>query len=137
MRLIPPLSKNKNNVVFFWKNLYNDKRQSRVTDMKKIFFPFICVSLLITNAFAYQVLSTKEFGKDDAKNQNVIVQCTTDTGKISDETCSLRRYVKCTSKDKKSDCNSWQPWRDLRDANRGYSDWKAAASACCKKKGLR
>ena len=104
--------------------------------MKKILVSIIAVFSLVANASAYQVLTTKEFGKDDAKNQNVIVKCTTDTGKLSDETCSLRRYVKCTGKDKKN-CNSWQPWRDLRDSARTYSDWKSAASACCKKKGLR
>lgn len=105
--------------------------------MKKLFLYFVIFSSVVTNAFAYQVLSTKEFGKDDAKNQNVIVKCTTDTGKMSDETCSLRRYAKCLGKDKKSLCNSWQPWRDLRDTTASYSDWKSAASACCKKKGLR
>lgn len=105
--------------------------------MKKIFLSFIITSSFITNAFAYQVLTTKEFGKDDAKNQNIIVKCTTDTGKISDETCSLRRYVKCLGKDNQSLCTSWQPWRDLRDPSKAYSDWKTAASACCKKKGLR
>ena len=105
--------------------------------MKKIFLLGIAIISLCGNAFAYQVLSTKEIGKDDARNQNVIVKCTTDTGKMSEETCSLRRYVKCTGKDKKSNCNLWQPWRDLRDPSNTYSDWKAAASACCKKKGLR
>ena len=105
--------------------------------MKKIFFSALAVVSLFASASGYTVLSTKDFGKDDAKNQNVIVKCTTDTGKISDETCSLRRYVKCTGKDKKTNCNSWQPWRDLRDPSGSYSDWKSAASACCKKKGLR
>ena len=104
---------------------------------KTIFIVFAIVSLFGNNASAYTVLSTKDFGKDDAKNQNVIVKCTTDTGKMSEEICSLRRYVKCTGKDKKSNCNSWQPWRDLRDPSGTYSDWKSAASACCKKKGLR
>ena len=104
--------------------------------MKKVLFSIVAVFSLVANASAYQVLTTKEFGKADAKNQNVIVKCTSDTGKLSDETCSLRRYVKCTGKDKKN-CNSWQPWRDLRDPSRGYSDWKSAASACCKKQGLR
>ncbi|MBR3510795.1 MAG: hypothetical protein IKN73_01925 [Alphaproteobacteria bacterium] len=104
--------------------------------MKKIFFILMAVFSVVLNADAYQVLSTKEFGKDDAKNQNVIVKCTTDTGKNSSETCSLRRYVKCSNKDK-NNCNSWQPWRDLRDPANTYSDWKSAASACCKKKGLR
>ena len=105
--------------------------------MKKTFLIFFSVILMCGNAFAYKVLTTKEFGKDDAKNQNVIVKCTTDTGKLSDETCSLRRYVKCSGADKKSGCNMWQPWRDLRDTTATYSDWKSAASACCKKKGLR
>ena len=105
--------------------------------MKKILFSLIAICSVVVNASAYQVLFTKEFGKDDAKNQNVIVKCTTDTGKMSEETCSLRRYVKCNGKDKKSLCNSWNPWRDLRDPSATYIDWKSAASACCKKKGLR
>lgn len=105
--------------------------------MKKIFLSFVIISSVVTNAFAYRLLSTKEFGKDDAKNQNIIVKCTTDTGKMSEETCSLRRYVKCNGQDKKSLCTSWHPWRDLRDPSETYSDWKAAAGACCKKKGLR
>lgn len=104
--------------------------------MKKILFAFVGFIAIVANAGAYQVLSTKEIGKLDAKNQNVIVKCTTDTGKLSTETCSLRRYAKCTDKDKKN-CNSWQPWRDLRDSTSTYHDWKSAASACCKKKGLR
>ena len=104
--------------------------------MKKIFCSFIMILSIVVNASGYQVLSTKEFGKDDAKNQNIIVKCTTDTGKMSEETCSLRRYVKCNGKDKKN-CPGWQPWRDLRDSTASYSDWKSAASACCKKKGLR
>lgn len=105
--------------------------------MKKIFLFMFVTVLSIGNAFSYQVLSTKEFGKNDALNQNVIVKCTTDTGKMSNETCSLRRYVKCNGPDKKTKCDSWQPWRDLRDTSATYSDWKSAASACCKKKGLR
>ena len=105
--------------------------------MKRILLSVVAIVLICGNAFAYQVLTTKEIGKDDAKNQNVIVKCTTDTGKMSGETCSLRRYVKCHSADKKSDCTSWQPWRDLRNPANTYADWKSAASACCKKKGLR
>jgi len=105
--------------------------------MKKILFSLIAIVLMCGNAFAYQVLLTKEMGKGDAKNQNVVVKCTTDTGKLSGETCSLRRYAKCTGKDKQSECDSWQPWRDLRDSTKTYMDWKSAASACCKKKGLR
>ena len=95
------------------------------------------LSSVITNAFAYQVLTTKEMGKDDARNQNVIVRCTTDTGKMSEETCSLRRYAKCLGKDNKTNCTLWHQWRDLRNPSKTYSDWKSAASACCKGKGLR
>ena len=107
--------------------------------MKKllsIIFAFVC---LVGTANAYQVLSSKEMGRDDAKNQNVVVKCTTDTGKTSSEICSLRRYAKCTGKDKDNkNCKSWQPWRDLRNpSSKGFSDWKSAASACCKAKGLR
>ena len=108
------------------------------TSMKKILFSLIIFCSVIVNASAYQVLSTKEFGRDDAQNQNVTVQCTTDTGKNSSETCSLRRYVKCTTgPDKEKKCNSWQPWRDLRNTNTTYSTWQSAASACCRAKGLR
>ena len=125
----------KNYIELFVKNVYNKIKGSE--NMKKIFLSFAVILSVVSNAFAYQVLTTKEFGKDDAKNQNVIVRCTTDTGKLSDETCSLRRYIKCNGKDKKSLCTSWHPWRDLRDTNGSYSDWKSAASACCKNKGLR
>ena len=104
--------------------------------MKKFLFSLIAIISIISNSSAYQVLSTKEFGQADAKNQNVVVKCTTDTGKMSGETCSLRRYVKCNGKDNKN-CISWQPWRDLRNPSKNYSDWKSAASACCKAKGLR
>lgn len=105
--------------------------------MKKIILAIIAIIITCGNTFAYQVLTTKEFGIGDAKNQNVIVKCTTDTGKLSGETCSLRRYIKCNSKDKKSECTSWQPWHDLRNSGKSYMDWKSAASECCKRKGLR
>jgi len=89
------------------------------------------------NARAYQVLSSKELGQNDAKNQNVVVKCTTDTGKVSNQTCSLRRYAKCTGTGANKKCNGWQPWKDLRNPGNQYSDWKSAASACCRAKGLR
>ncbi|MBO7645180.1 MAG: hypothetical protein J6S57_02660 [Alphaproteobacteria bacterium] len=104
--------------------------------MKKIFFIFVAIFIFIENSFGYQLLSTKEYGKGDAKNQNIVVKCTTDTGKISNETCSLRRYVRCDDKDKNT-CNSWLPWRDLRNTKSSYYSWQAGASDCCKRKGLR
>lgn len=104
--------------------------------MKKILFIVIATFIFAGQSFGYQLLSTKEFGRGDAKNQNVTVKCTTDTGKISSETCALRRYAKCNPKDKKK-CDGWQPWRDLRDTKSSYSDWQSGALDCCKKKGLR
>ena len=105
--------------------------------MKKILFTVVALFLGFGYADAYQILSSKEYGTADARNQNVVVKCTTDTGKLSTQTCSLRRYVKCTGNGKNQSCSGWQPWRDLRDTKKQYNDWKAAASACCRAKGLR
>ncbi|MBE6460990.1 MAG: hypothetical protein E7007_03765 [Alphaproteobacteria bacterium] len=105
--------------------------------MKKLMISLIIVLATVCTANAYQVLSSKELGQNDAKNQNVVVKCTTDTGKVSNQTCSLRRYAKCTGIGTNKRCNGWQPWRDLRNPSKTYSDWKSAASACCRAKGLR
>ncbi len=105
--------------------------------MKKILSALIIVATSIASASAYQVLSSRELGKNDAKNQNIVVKCTTPSGKVSNQTCSLRRYVKCTGNGANKNCNGWQPWKDLRNPSKQYSDWKAAASACCRAKGLR
>ncbi len=105
--------------------------------MKKILFAILIGITSAGGASAYQLLSSKELGRNDAKNQNVVVKCTTDTGKVSSQTCSLRRYVKCTGTGTNKKCNGWQPWQDLRNPSAKYSDWKAAASACCRAKGLR
>ena len=105
--------------------------------MKKFFTVFLLVITTAISADAYQVVSSKELGKNDAKNQNVVVKCTTDLGKLSNQTCSLRRYVKCTGTGTKKTCSGWQGWRDLRNPERQYSDWKTAASACCRALGLR
>ncbi len=105
--------------------------------MKKLLFLLLIIPLSIGSADAYQILSSKELGKNEAKNQNVVVKCTTDTGKVSNQTCSLRRYAKCTGTGENKKCNGWQPWQDLRNPNKKYSDWRSAASACCRAKGLR
>lgn len=105
--------------------------------MKKILTAILICGATLTTASAYQVMSSKELGKNDAKNQNVVVKCTTDTGKVSNQTCSLRRYAKCTGTGANKKCNGWQPWKDLRNPGNQYSDWKSAASACCRAKGLR
>lgn len=105
--------------------------------MKKIITALAIIISTVYAANAYQVLSSKELGKNDAKNQNVVVKCTTDTGKLSNQTCSLRRYAKCTGNGSAKRCSGWQPWRDLRNPSAQYSDWQAAASACCRSKGLR
>ncbi|MBR5153226.1 MAG: hypothetical protein IKW57_00310 [Alphaproteobacteria bacterium] len=105
--------------------------------MRKLLSAFIIMLTAVYTANAYQVLSSKELGQNEAKNQNVTVKCTTDTGKVSNQTCTLRRYAKCTGSGTSKKCNGWQPWRDLRSPSKTYSDWKSAASACCRAKGLR
>ena len=105
--------------------------------MKRILLSLIVVLTTACVANAYQVISSKELGQNDAKNQNVVVKCTTDTGRVSNQTCSLRRYAKCSGTGTKKRCSGWQPWRDLRNPSKQFSDWKAAASACCRAKGLR
>lgn len=105
--------------------------------MKKLLSGLLILVTTVGFASAYQVISSRELGKNDAKNQNVVVKCTTPTGKVSNQTCSLRRYAKCTGTGTNKKCNGWQPWKDLRNPTRQYSDWKGAASACCREKGLR
>ncbi len=105
--------------------------------MKKIFSVLLLCIFSISNANAYQLLSSKELGKNDAKNQTVVVKCTTDTGKVSNQTCSLRRYAKCSGTGDNKKCSGWQAWKDLRNPSKQYSDWRSAASACCRAKGLR
>ena len=105
--------------------------------MKKILLAIITIISTVYNANAYQVLSSKELGKNDAKNQNIVVKCTTDSGKVSNQTCSLRRYAKCSGVGNNKRCNGWQPWRDLRNPNTEHSSWQSAASSCCRAKGLR
>lgn len=98
---------------------------------------FLIFGLSIGGADAYQILSTKELGQNDARNQNVVVKCTTDTGKVSTQTCTLRRYAKCTGNGMDKKCNGWQPWSDLRDPSSKFSDWRGGAASCCREKGLR
>ncbi len=103
--------------------------------MKKVFF--ILFTVLCFNANAYQILSSKELGSGEAKNQNVVVKCTTSTGEISNQTCNLRRYVKCTGSGTSKKCSGWQQWNDLRNPTQKYSSWQKAATGCCRAKGLR
>ena len=105
--------------------------------MKKIFIAILMTCSTAISANAYQVLSSKELGQMDAKNQNVVVKCTTDTGKVSNQTCSLRRYAKCSGDGPTKKCSGWQPWTDLRNPGKQYPDWKTAASSCCREMGLR
>ena len=109
-----------------------------VMHMAQKIFTVLCLLIMsATTANGYQLLSSKETGRNDARNQTVVVKCTTDTGKISNQTCTLRRYVKCTGNGTDQQCNGWQPWQDLRTPSKKYSDWRSAASACCRAKGLR
>lgn len=105
--------------------------------MKKIFIAFLMVFSTVLSANAYQVLSSKELGQMDAKNQNVVVKCTTDMGQVTNQTCSLRRYAKCSGTGNAKKCSGWQPWTDLRNPGKQYAEWKTAASGCCRAMGLR
>lgn len=100
--------------------------------MKKIFV-YLFAIFITSGAFAYQKVSTKELGTGDARNQNIIVKCTTPTGQVSGETCALRRYAKCVN----NNCDTWDVWRDLRNTITTYTTWQDAANACCRAKGLR
>ncbi|MDR0967976.1 MAG: hypothetical protein LBL75_04110 [Rickettsiales bacterium] len=108
--------------------------------MKKLglIFGIFGLCAVMSGANAYTMKSQKELGKDDAKNQNIVVNCTTRDGKISGQTCALRRYAKCTINSAgKKNCNGWQSWQDLRNPGSGSSDWRKAAEHCCQAKGLR
>lgn len=101
--------------------------------MKKLFISVFMIFVTATVASAYQKVSSNEYGTGDARNQNIVVKCTTPTGQVSNETCSLRRYAKCIN----NNCSGWDRWRDLRNTTDTYSDWQSAATACCRAKGLR
>ncbi len=104
--------------------------------LKKLLLALCLVGVSVGGANAYQLLSSKELGKNDAKNQTVVVKCTTDTGKTSSQTCTLRRYAKCTGTGTNKTCNGWQAWQDLPPPKKNYSDCRRAASACRRAKGL-
>ncbi|MCL2537947.1 MAG: hypothetical protein FWE52_00480 [Alphaproteobacteria bacterium] len=105
--------------------------------MKKILF-FSIFTFMFTAANAFQLQSQRDLGRDDARNQNVVVQCTTAGGQVSSQTCHLRRHAKCTNnRDGTKNCNAWNPWHDVRNPGGQFADWRDAATACCRAKGLR
>jgi hypothetical protein len=106
--------------------------------MKKL-LSIVLLSVGVSGAAsAYQLQSNKELGTGDAKNQNVVVACTTTTGKVSTQTCALRRYAKCADTESGGrNCAGWGPWKDVRDPDSEHGDWRGAATACCQAKGLR
>ena len=99
--------------------------------MKKIVV--LIFAFWAAGAGAFQLQSQRELGKGEAKNQNVVVKCTTANGKVSGQTCTLRRFAKCVG----GKCDGWQEWKDLRNPGKSYSDWRGAAADCCAAKGLR
>ncbi|MBO7508746.1 MAG: hypothetical protein J6T57_00500 [Alphaproteobacteria bacterium] len=105
--------------------------------MRKLLLILPVIFAAVSSAHGYQVMSSRELGQGDAKNQNVVVKCTTEMGKLSNQTCSLRRYIKCTGTGTRKNCAGWQGWRDLRNPEKQYSDWKTAANECCRTMGLR
>ncbi|GHS98404.1 hypothetical protein FACS189421_06960 [Bacteroidia bacterium] len=100
--------------------------------MKKLFFA-LCLMLCVGTAGAFTVMNSRELGKGDARNQNVTVRCTTPDGRVSSETCQLRRYVRCNE----DRCGGWQQWFGLRNPDDKFDSWRDAASACCNAMGLR
>lgn len=100
--------------------------------MNKLFISIFALCL-VTSAHAYQKISSTEYGIGDARNENIVVRCTTPTGSVSNDTCSLRRYAKCAN----GKCSGWDKWRDLRNTRDTYASWQDAANACCRAKGLR
>jgi hypothetical protein len=90
-------------------------------------------AIFICGANAFQMQSQRELGTGEAKNQNVVVKCTTASGGVSNQTCQLRRYAKCGEKN----CGGWNAWKDLRNPGKSYGDWRSAAADCCAAKGLR
>jgi len=89
-------------------------------------------------AQAYQLQSSRELGRDEARNQNIVVRCTTPTGGLSNQTCQLRRFARCkAAANGTRNCNGWLPWHDIRNPGPEFSDWRSAADACCRAKGLR
>jgi hypothetical protein len=105
----------------------------KVSVMKKIIFGLL-FSIFCFGADAFKMESQRELGKGEAKNQNVIVKCTTPDGKVSSQTCALRRYAKCSDK---NICSGWRDWKDLRNPGKSYDDWRGAAADCCAAKDLR
>ena len=93
----------------------------------------ISMIFIAGGANAFVLESEKEFGIGEARNQNVIVKCTTSTGEVSNQTCTARRFANC----KGNACNDWQPWTNVRNPGRVYGDWRKAATACCHALGLR
>lgn len=82
---------------------------------------------------SYSVVFSKELGQDDAKNQTIQVKCTTDTGLISEEVCTIRRYVVCNNKN----CEKWGGWKIVHNPLNDFQNWQEAAINCCKAKGLK
>ncbi|MDR0449248.1 MAG: hypothetical protein LBG89_02180 [Rickettsiales bacterium] len=106
--------------------------------MKKILMFSVFVCSVSGGAYAWQLETQRTLGSGEGKNQNVLVKCTTASGQVSSQTCSVRRYAKCqkTSGGGKN-CNGWQPWSDVRNPGRGFTTWQDAAKTCCAAKGLK
>ncbi|MDR2770171.1 MAG: hypothetical protein LBB08_01845 [Rickettsiales bacterium] len=94
---------------------------------------FFTVLLFFCAANAFKLQSQRDLGSGEAKNQNVVVKCTTADGKVSNQTCSFRRLAKCVG----GKCVGWQKWSELRSPGKSFDEWRDAAVDCCAAKGLR
>ena len=124
--------------IFSYNAYIGNKRGNIMKKIISIFGIVLFAGIInISDANAYKLLSSKELGRGDAENQNIVVQCTTDTGNISNKTCKLRRYIKCSGNGNAKKCDGWQPWTDLQKPGSKYSNWRDGASQCCNAMGLR
>ncbi|MCL2629301.1 MAG: hypothetical protein FWD33_01220 [Alphaproteobacteria bacterium] len=106
--------------------------------IKKILLAIILTCAATAAANAWKLETQRTLGNGEGKNQNVLVRCTTATGQASHQTCSLRRYAKCTrTQSGGQNCTGWQPWTDVRNPGRTFGTWQEAANACCRAHGLR
>jgi len=94
---------------------------------------FACLLFTVSAASAFQLQSTQELGKGEAKYQDVMVKCTTPSGAVSNQNCKIRRAAKCAG----GNCDGWQKWHDVKSPGKLYENWRGAAAACCLAKGLR
>ncbi|MBL0690182.1 MAG: hypothetical protein JJV93_00190 [Alphaproteobacteria bacterium] len=104
---------------------------------KSYLFIFLIVIFVSPITYAYKSVSTRTLGKIESENQNITVNCTTNTGTLSNQLCYLRRYAKCNKKSNgKYNCNGWNEWTIVGEIN-SFDTWQQGARYCCGILGLQ